>query len=78
MNSGVLLLTPAYSQASFRCSEYFSLAVLCVVEIMCTGRSRDVLSGLPFYRHKLHDPVASIGGDLPYVKSNETGNAPIL
>jgi hypothetical protein len=44
MNSGVLLLTPVYSQASFRCSEYFSLGVLHVFEVTCTGRASGLLS----------------------------------
>jgi hypothetical protein len=52
------LLTHVYSQASFCCSEHFSLAVLCVFEVRCTGRASDLLSGLHLCRHKLHDPVA--------------------
>jgi hypothetical protein len=51
-------LSPVYSLASPRCSEYFRLAVLCVFEVTCTGRARDLLSGLPFSKHKLHNPVA--------------------
>jgi hypothetical protein len=59
MNSGVLLLTRVYSQASFHCSEYFSLGVLCVFEAMCTGTVSALLAD------KSHDPVAYIGEDTP-------------